>query len=190
MPTATLPRTTYPVNLWDLTSYATDDDETKRSWYCLQSKPNQEKKAASALESARIPHFLPLTLSITRRPSSNQVTRSIVPLFTGYLFAWMGNVERLQSMQTRRLTHVIPVPDEDRLVSDLRGIAALCESNESLFPTRTIPEGAMFRVIDGPFAGQEGRVIQRKNKRLFVAAIHFLGQSVEVEFDDWSVERI
>ncbi len=186
MPTTATAPTVFPENLWDMPTW---DGSTGRQWYCCQAKPNQEKSAARAFAFDSLPHFLPLTLSESRRPSSGQVTRSLVPLFTGYLFLWGDSIEVYKAKRTLRLTHLIDVHDQQKLDADLRCVARLIASEAALLSLPQVPEGQRFRVVAGPLAGCEGHVERRKGRRRFVASIRFLGRSVSADLEDWQVER-
>ena len=179
--------TVYPENLWDIT---TCGEITDHRWWCCQSKPNQEKSAARAFVSARIPHFLPLTLSEQPRPSSGQVKRSLVPLFTGYLFLWGDERDCYEAKRTLKLTHLIDVPNQPEIDRELRQVAKLIESESPLVALSAIPVGKQVRVVAGPLKGCTGVVERRKSGRVFIATIRFISTSVEVDLEDWQVERI
>src|SRR5262245_10253996 len=88
----------YPPHLW------TEDVVLNGagSWWCLHAKPRQEKKVAGDLRQQEIVHYLPQVLKESRTPSGRK-TRSLLPLFPGYLFLYGSDAERVEALQGNRL---------------------------------------------------------------------------------------
>ena len=72
-----------PPNLWDDPSIHAANGEAV--WWCLHTKPRQEKATARELGAQGLVYYLPQVLKETRTPKGRKI-QSIVPLFTGYMF--------------------------------------------------------------------------------------------------------
>jgi transcription antitermination factor NusG len=179
----------YPSDLWQ--GLVADDrpSEDEPRWWCLHTKPRQEKAAARDLRTWKVPYYLPQVVREDRTPQGRK-TRSVVPLFTSYLFLRGGQGERLLSLKSNRLVRVIEVTDQTRLNHDLQQIHQMLASGMAVVPEPMVPVGARIRILSGPLTGIEGRVIRRGKRDQFVAIVQFLGSGATVDLEDWQVEQI
>lgn len=175
-----------PPDLWE--RHGTDWGESRR-WWCLHAKPRQEKAVARELRIQGVPCYLPQVMHEAHTPQGRK-TRSILPLFTGYLFLFGDDYERLQALKGNRLVRVIEVNDQARLSHDLHQVYRMLASGLVVLSESTVPVGARVRIVNGPLAGVEGRVIRRGKRDQFVAVVHFLGSGATVDLEDWQVEKV
>lgn len=178
----------YPSDLWQ-DHAASGEAGTVRKWWCLHTKPRQEKAAARDLRVVGVPYYLPQVLNETHTPQGRKI-RSVVPLFTSYLFLLGDERERVLSLKGNRLVRVIEVLNQDALNHDLRQIHQLLASGLSVLPELAVPVGARVRILSGPLTGIEGKVIRRGKRDQFVAVVHFLGSGATVDLEDWQVEQL
>src|SRR3954454_16477849 len=90
----------HPMNLWQI---GRRGDLAER-WWCLHTKPRQEKAVARALRSEDISYYLPLVVKVDRTPQG-RATRSVVPLFPGYLFLLADEMSRLTALRSNRIAN-------------------------------------------------------------------------------------
>src|SRR5262245_55609570 len=166
-----------------------DDPDRTRIWWCLHTKPRQEKAAARDLRTLRIPYYLPQVVREDRTPQGRKI-RSVIPLFTSYLFLLGDEYERVQALKANRLVRAIDVADQGAFQHDLRQIHQMLSSGLAVVPEPTVPVGARVRILNGPLAGIVGRVIRRGKRDQFVAVVHFLGSGATVDLEDWQVEQL
>jgi transcription antitermination factor NusG len=129
-------------------------------WYAIQTKPNKERSVQAALDEAGIEVYCPRVRSQLRRADKKSWKEAA--LFPGYLFArfdftrdyprlrWKPGLVRVVT------SGVSPLAVTDTTLASVRqmekeGIRGL------LRPIRWKP-GTRVRVVQGPFAGFEGRV--------------------------------
>ena len=178
----------FPTDLWQ----SVDRNEVEgreRIWWCLHTRPRQEKATARDLRTQKIPYYLPQVVHEDRTPQGRK-TRSILPLFTSYLFLLGDDNERVQSLKGNRLVRVIEVADQTGMDHDLRQIHQMLASGLAIVPEPAVPVGARVRILNGPLTGIEGRVIRRGKRDQFVAVVHFLGSGATVDLEDWQVEQL
>jgi transcriptional antiterminator RfaH len=174
----------YPPDLWEV-----DGGAEGRQWWCLHTKPRQEKATARDLRAQRLAYYLPQVVHEDRTPQGRKI-RSVIPLFTSYLFLLADEQERVQAMKGNRLVRVIEVADQRGLWHDLRQIHQMLASGLAVVPEPIVPVGARVRIQNGPLAGIEGKVIRRGKRDQFVAVVHFLGSGATVDLEDWQVEQL
>jgi transcriptional antiterminator RfaH len=180
----------HPGDLWERHDREESQQEFQgRKWWCLHTKPRQEKASARDLRAQNIPYYLPQVVREERTPQGRKI-RSVVPLFTSYLFLLGNDRDRILSMKGNRLVHVLDVPDQEALHHDLHQIHQMLASGLLVVAEPTVPVGARVRILSGPLTGIEGRVIRRGKRDQFVAVVHFLGSGATVDLEDWQVEQV
>lgn len=180
----------YPPDLLDSYNPPTqppDSDDDDPRWWCLHTKPRQEKATARKLMARGIRYYLPQATQESRTPKGRAI-KSTIPLFPGYVFMYGNEQARLESLQTQTLVQVIQVPEQTRLVSELKQIHRMSRSNLPLLSEPIPLPGQRVRILDGPLRGLIGQVIRREQRDRFLAHVHFLGRGVSVEMHDWEVE--
>jgi transcription antitermination factor NusG len=175
----------YPDNLWSDDVALNGDGR----WWCLHAKPRQEKSVARELYHHAIVHYLPQTYKDGRTPGGRK-TRSLVPLFPGYLFLYGGDHARVEALKGNRLVKILAVPDQERLTLDLKQLFQVLSSGLAVLHEPTYPVGSVVRVKDGPLTGVIGRIVRRGKRDQFSAIVHFLGQGATVDLEDWQVEPV
>jgi len=136
----------------------------------------------------QVPFYLPLVkkTSVTRGRS----TTSHVPLFSGYVFLYGSEEERVLSLKTNRISRVLTVDDPGRLFHDLRQLRQLISSNAPLTVESRLVPGNRVRVRHGPLARLEGIVLTRRGKTRLLVSVDFLQRGASVEVDDFLLEPI
>jgi transcriptional antiterminator RfaH len=159
------------------------------TWWCLHTKPRQEKATARELRIGGIAYYLPQVSKESRTPRGRRI-QSVTPLFPGYLFLFGEAKDRLAALQGHRLVNVLEVSDQEALERDLRQIHSMLESGLPISAEATVPVGASVRIVTGPLMGMVGKVIRRGKRDQFVALVRFLGRGATVDLQDWQVEQV
>jgi transcription antitermination factor NusG len=175
----------FPADLWRGDAAAPAPDQR---WWCLHTKPRQEKQAARVLRSRCIPYYLPQVVHEGRTPKGRK-TRATLPLFAGYLFLRGDDRQRMQALEGDHLANFLEVHDQEGLARDLRQIHQILASGLAVVPEPSHPVGARVRILKGPLTGLVGTVVRRGSRDHFVAVVRFLGSGARIELQDWQVER-
>jgi len=163
-------------------------EEIEGQWRVAHTKSRNEKALAVTLGNWEIPYFLPLTEKVTKR--KQRVFKSLLPLFSGYVFFCGGQDQRHQAMTTNRIANIIEVTDQTKLITELSNIQVAMASGLPIDPHPYLKAGNRCRVIAGPLMGFEGVVIRKKNKTKILLEIDILGQAAAVEIDSELLERV
>ena len=163
------------------------EDEDHR-WWAVYTKSRQEKAVARQLVEHEVSFYLPLIPkdNIIR----NRRVRSHIPLFTGYVFLYGSDDDRITTLTTNRISRIFPVHDQQRLWQDLRNINELIEADVPLAIERRLEVGHHVRIKSGSLRGLEGMIIKRHSKCRLLVVVNYLQQGVSIEIDDCAVEAI
>lgn len=157
-------------------------------WWVAHTKSRNEKALAQDLIRKDISYFLPMTWKVQRR--RQRKIRSLLPLFSGYLFFCGDENQRVEVLRTNRVANIIEVEDQERLLKEMLQIEQALLAGAPLVPHKYIKTGQRCRVIAGPLADLQGIVIRTKKATRLVLKIDMLGQAASVEVDIDMIEIV
>ena len=140
------------------------------------------------MQKKGISYFLPLTEKVYKK--NRRVLRSMLPLFSGYLFFCGDENSRLEILKTNRIATLIKVQDQQLFVSELEPIEKAITNGFTLEPHNYIKQGQCCRVIAGPLMGTEGIVVETKNGTRLILQVDILGKATCLEIDSDMLELI
>jgi transcription antitermination factor NusG len=159
-------------------------------WWVAHTKPRNEKSLAADFRAHRIYCYLPLCRRVTRSNNTGRISRSLVPLFPGYLFFNGNEEQRYRALTTNRIANVLVVSNQQELIGQLRQIHHVLASGTDFQWNATIRAGDWARVIAGPLAGVEGVVCRSLSRSRLVLNVDMLSQSVSVDIPHDLLEKI
>lgn len=160
------------------------------TWWVAHTRPRAEKALTLDLRNLDITAYLPLCSRETRSSTTGRKSRSIVPVFTGYVFFNATPDQRYRALNTNRIAQTLPVPGQHELVGHLRQIQRVLADGTEFRLRKALEVGQWVRVAAGSLAGVEGIVSQRRSRLRLVLNVATLGQSVSVEVDQELLEEI
>jgi len=155
-------------------------------WWVVHLRSRQEKLASREAHLRNIPFFLPLYERVIRGPGRRRT--SYLPLFAGYFFFRGGLEIRAEMLKTNLCVRVLDVPDQRALESDLLQIRKLQLAGLPLLPHPELKIGDVIRILEGPFRGISGIILNRRKRSRLVVAVRFIHRAVSVELPEESVE--
>lgn len=177
----------FPEDLWD--DGAPIPSKPEALWWCLHTKPRQEKATVRDLREQAVVYYLPQVVKEGRTPQGRRI-HSVTPLFAGYVFLYGDPHDRLAALRGNRLVSVLEVVDQGGLIHDLRQVHQMLGSGLTVSAEPMVPVGARVRITTGPLTGIVGTVIRRGKRDQFVAVVQFLGRGATVDLQDWQVEQV
>ncbi|MHC4656005.1 MAG: transcription termination/antitermination protein NusG [Planctomycetota bacterium] len=157
-------------------------------WWVAHTKSRNEKALAQDLIRKDISYFLPMSWRVRR--IRKRTVRSLLPLFSGYLFFCGQESERTELRRTNRVANIIEVKDQAGFVNELLQIEQALRVGAPLSPHKYIKAGQRYRIIAGPLADLQGIVVKTKNATRLVLQINMLGQAASVEIDTDMIEKL
>lgn len=158
------------------------------TWWVAHTKSRNEKALAWQMLKLDIPYFLPMSKKTSKK--NGRTTRSVLPLFAGYLFFCGNENQRLEVLKTNRVANLIEVTDQSRFIDDICPIEKLLNNGQQLIPHSFVGAGQKCRVIGGPLAGIEAIVENTSQSMRLVLQVDILGQASSVEISSDMVEAI
>ena len=150
-------------------------------WWVAHVKSRNEKALAHDLLRKGVSYFLPMSWKVRRQ--SGRTIRSLLPLFSGYLFFCGRENERIELLRTNRVANLIVVNDQQTLVDELAQIENALRTGVPLTPHKYIKVGQRCRIIAGPLVGLTGIVVRAGNTARLLLQVDILGQAAAVEID-------
>lgn len=160
-------------------------------WFAVWTKSRQEKVAAAMIGSLGVLTFLPLK-SESRQWSDRKQTVN-VPLFSGYLFVRMSlsDSSKFRVLQISGVAGFVgnrhgplPIPEDQ-----IEAVRTVVERRIECTVHPFLKEGDSVRVIRGPLAGVEGRLVRTNSQTRLVISISMIHCSIAVHVDREDVER-
>jgi hypothetical protein len=159
------------------------------TWWVAHTRSRNEKAVAWLMAGKDIQYFLPMSWKVSRK--KGRTVRSLLPVFSSYLFFCGQEIDRLEALKTNRVATIIPVFDQARLVSQLLPIEKALLAGKTLLPHEYLKAGQKCKVTAGPLMGTEGIVVRHGEKKMrLVLAIEMLGQATSVEIDTEMLEPV
>ena len=139
-----------------------------------------------------VQHFLPL--KSVRRQWSDRTQEISVPLFGGYLFVRMNPTKdsQLQVLKTHGIAGFVgngagPLPIPDQQIEDIRTVLTR-QVEYTVIPI--LEEGDRVRVVRGPLAGVQGRLLQSNSASRLLISIEMIHKSLAVSLSRQDVELL
>jgi len=153
------------------------------NWYVIYVRGRYEKKVLALLKSRQVECFLPLTREVRQWTDRKKVIEE--PLIRGYLFVRIDYRNYYGILQLPGVLNFVcfekqPAVVPDYQIEDLK-IFARETSLKLEVSSEAIRKGKFIRVIEGPFCGVVGEIIQLRGKRKIVVRIKALGCSILAE---------
>ena len=157
-------------------------------WWVAHTRSRNEKALAWDSLRRNISYFLPMNWRMRR--SRGRKMRSLLPLFSGYLFFCGNEDQRSELWRTDRVANLIEVKDQEKLLKELLQIEQALRAGAPVVPHKYIKAGQKCRVMAGPLLGLQGIVVQTKSATRLVLQVDMLGQAASVEIDIDMIELV
>ena len=160
-------------------------------WFAVWTKSRQEKVAAAMIGSLGVTSFLPLKSEARQWSDRKQTVH--VPLFSGYLFVRvnLSDGNKLRVLQVPGVAGFVgnshgplPIPE-----GQIEAVRTVVERRVECTVHPLLEEGDRVRVIRGPLAGMEGRLVRMNSAARLVISISMIHRSLAAHVDRNDVER-
>ena len=169
------------------------DNQQSLKWYALHTRSRFEQKVYEGLCGKSLEAFLPRIQVMSRRKDRRK--KILIPLIPGYVFVRSILVpeEYHQIIKTIGVVRMIsfkgqPVPADDQEISSLM----ILDGTDRTVQNRAyMRKGERVMIMEGPLRGLSGFYLRHKGKTdRVVVSVELLQRSLEVEIEDWALERV
>ena len=162
-------------------------------WYALHTRSRFEQKVYDGLCGKSLEAFLPRIQVMSRRKDRRK--KILVPMIPGYVFVHsvLEAEEYHRIIKTVGVVRMLafkgrPLPAEDDEISSLM---ILNGTDRTVQNRSYMRKGDKVMIMEGPLKGLEGFYLRHKGKvDRVVVSIKLLRRSLEVEVDDWVLEKL
>jgi transcriptional antiterminator RfaH len=156
--------------------------KTMISWHAIYTKPRSEKKVAERLSEQEIEVYCPLIKTV--RQWSDRKKKVQLPMFPGYVFVRVSELERAEVLQDYGVLNFVfwlgkPAIVRDNEIEAIREIAE--HGNEVNIQSKSFEVGQLVTIPDGPFKGMSGK-IDKLDKRKIIVLVEQLGCTVSFKY--------
>ena len=162
-------------------------------WYALHTKSHFEQKVFEGLRGKAFEAFYPRMQVMSRR--NDRRKKILVPMLPGYVFV-RTSMEPEQYHRIIRTVGVVkminfkgePVPADEEEISSLM----ILDGTDRTVQNRSyVKKGDRVMIMEGPLKGLIGFYVRHKGKSdRVVVTVDLLKRSLEVEIDDWALEKL
>jgi transcriptional antiterminator NusG len=162
-------------------------------WYAVHTRSRFEQKVYDGFCGKSIETFLPKIQVMSRRKDRRK--KILVPLLPGYIFVQfdMNPETYWDIIKTTGVVRMIgfegkPVPARDEEISSLM----ILNGTDRTVQNRTyMKRGDRVMIMEGPLRGLVGYYLRHKGRaEKVVVSIELLKRSLEVEVEDWALEKV
>ena len=168
-------------------------NKKSEKWYAVHTRSRFEQKVYDGILGKSIEVFLPRMQVMSRRKDRRK--KILVPLLPGYVFVHtnLDPEEYLNILKTVGVVRLIgfegkPIPARDEEITSLMILNGTDRTvqNRSFMNT-----GDRVMVMEGPLKGLIGFYLRHKGQGdKVVISIELLRRSLEVDIEDWALEKI
>ena len=162
-------------------------------WYALHTRSRFEQKVYDGLCGKSVEAFLPRIQVMSRRKDRRK--KILVPMLPGYVFvrSLLQAEEHLQILKTVGVVRMVgfrgkAAPANEEEISSLM---ILDGTDRTVQNSAYMKKGDRVIIAEGPLKGLIGFYIHHKGQTdKVVVSIELLHRSLEIEIEDWALERI
>ena len=166
--------------------------ESKKAWYLIYAKPNQEVVAQQQLERQGYATYLPMIMNAKRRNGRRRYVEE--PFFPRYLFIHLDQTNDNWSpiRSTIGVSTIVrfgmkPVSVSDEVIEFIKHR----ENPEGLLEVQDeLSKGDNVRVLDGPMMGLEGVFVAKSSEQRVMLLLELMGNTTRVQIDVDSIEAV
>ena len=168
-------------------------NENFAKWYALHTRSRFEQKVYEGLCGKSLDAFLPRIQVMSRRKDRRK--KIFVPMLPGYVFvrSELHPDEHLQILKTVGVVRMVgfrgrAVPANEEEIASLM----ILDGTDRTVQNRAyMKKGDRIIITEGPLKGLTGFYLHHKGQTdKVVVSIELLRRSLEVEIEDWALEKI
>ena len=168
-------------------------NENLHKWYALHTRSHFEQKVHDAISNKSIEVFVPKIQVMSRRTDRRK--KILIPLLPGYVFVHFELNPEIYWNIIKTVGVVRMIGFEGKPVAanteEINSLMILHGTDRTVQNREYIKKGDQVMIMEGPLKGLIGFYMRHKGQAdKVVVSIELLQRSVEVELEDWVLEKI
>ncbi len=167
--------------------------EKSEKWYAVHTRSRFEQKVYDGIYGKSIEVFLPKIQVMSRRKDRRK--KILVPLIPGYVFVRtaLNPEEYINILKTVGVVQLVgfkgkPVPAGEE---EINSLMILNGTDRTVQNRSYIKTGDRIRIMEGPLKGLTGFYLRhRDHGGKVVVSVELLNRSLEVDIEDWALEKL
>lgn len=166
----------------------------KKQWFAIYVRSRAEKKVGESLNEIGIENYVPLKQEWRQWSDRKKLVE--LPVISGYVFVKIAINERLTVLNCPNVLQFVRYLGEDAVIRDieidnLKLFLNQADVNVEMVSGR-IKLGSQVEVVEGPFVGFEGEMVQHNGKEKVVVRLDALQSNflVEIESSKLTVKEV
>jgi transcriptional antiterminator RfaH len=154
----------------------------EQHWFALYTKPKSEFKAESLFNSLSIKCYLPVITTI--KQWSDRQKKVTEPVIRGYIFILADEKERLTALHQPMIIRCVSDHGKPARIPDwqIDNLRIILDQKSEVTVIEGIVPGSRIEILEGPFAGLCGKILNTDNLKMIAVSIDLLNRSVITHF--------
>lgn len=167
---------------------------TTSEWYACYTRARHEKQVEQLLQQRGFESYLPLVGLMRQWKDRKKLVQ--FPLFPSYVFGrfslkQLHDVLTIPGVSTVVRANGYPTPIPARDIENVRMFArAIADTGVPVEQRPFLAEGDWVQVMEGPFEGVEGIVIEQRGRKRVLVGVEAIGQGLEIDIDSRLLKAI
>jgi transcriptional antiterminator RfaH len=164
------------------------EEEGKKKWYAVYTKPRTEKVVLKNLEEKKIETYLPIQQVISIWKDRKKKIDKV--LFTSYIFVKINKIDFLNVQKTNGVVKFVTLEKKPCPIPDLQieAIKNILEGNyDFVTENKKFKIGENVEISSGSLKGLKGKLIDYKGKSKVVISIDTIGMSLLLETNAFNI---
>jgi transcription antitermination factor NusG len=156
-------------------------------WYACYTRARHEKQVEMLLQQRGFESYVPVIPRMRQWKDRKKLVQ--FPLFASYVFVKFALKEVHGVLTTPGVSTIVrpngyPTPVREREIENVRRFAqALGETGIEAEQRPFLMTGQWVTVLDGPFVGVEGIVVEQRGRKRVLVGVQAIGQGLEIDID-------
>lgn len=156
-------------------------------WYACYTRARHEKQVETLLRERGFESYLPLVAMERQWKDRRKLVQ--FPLFPSYVFGRFTLKELHGVLTTPGVSTIVrangyPTPIPERDIANVQTfVRALTTAGIEAEQRPFLAEGQWVKVLEGPFEGVEGIVVEQRGRKRVLVGLEAIGQGLEIDID-------
>lgn len=160
---------------------------TEPHWYACYTRSRHEKQVEVLLKERGFESYLPVVPRVRQWKDRKKMVD--FPLFPSYVFGRFTLAQVHGVLTTRGVSTIVrangyptPIPDAD-IKNVQRFAEAIAQTGVQPDQRPFLVAGQWVKVLEGPFEGVEGVVVEQRGRKRVLVGVEAIGQGLEIDID-------